>query len=918
MGTSNNVILPQGTIVSVGNGPVELQAGNLSLEFASDNNTPTAWFTLAAFEKIRVNSSAKVWALSAINVSAVTVSPIVLRSVGGAGAGASGLNALSVAAPVVMAGASAGAVVSAISGVTFGSTLALQDSHSGAVALFGSNLVVGATPPSSSGSFTITLQETLAGANNSPRSTTLTLTMADVIVSASGNDANAGTLTAPVATLHKARLLIAAGLANAGGRTRNFVVLFRNGSYYLSATEVFTLADTAGAGYTVTYKAYPGEAATISGGQVLSGFVVDGATGHWTLTIPSVAAGTWYFGEIWVNAQRAKWPIWPVPGGDRLHVARQVASSGTAASDSVKPAGFGDRVNIVSNSTAVPPANTNRFGFNAGEITSSWTNSTDIRIRVCHPACWDSLIPVASIDTVNNIVTMNSHTLSDIMPVGAAWRRENVYEDLAAGGQTGQMYLNRSTGVLTYVPRPGESPANSMVIAPVLNELIRISNGQSAGGTTGSLVGRITFGSGLVFSHTNSPTLASGFIGAFTNRFTDPLGAITVIGGTGVTLNGVTMTHIGEAAVIFGPGSMSNSAINSTFSDIGASPIIGGQEQRMDNARYPDGAGDGKGGNAGINGPSTPEWAIGNSTVSNNLITDFGHLISNSAGIAFGRNQFGNTFTHNEISIGPLCGIHLGYNPGGFSDTYLRTWWPEAGGSMVSYNYIHDMGFSGAAFGNDMGAIYSPGPQLGTIFQYNKIENIYGSLFPTYYGGALNSHGGDIYGIYNDDYSNGVTIQYNLVSMAQNSFQQLKGKNQVVYNNIFYSDFSGYSFGVGPGFTFVAYFSEDTTTLFATITKNIYVVKNTTGNSIDGVGGMSAIQVTADDNLFYEIGGTLTTFSPDFTLASWQAGGRDVHSLFNVDPLFTNPSGGDFSLQAGSPAPALGFVPFDLSTAGLA
>ncbi|MDD5675582.1 MAG: hypothetical protein PHC61_15535, partial [Chitinivibrionales bacterium] len=63
--------------------------------------------------------------------------------------------------------------------------------------------------------------------------------MADVFVSPAGDDAAAGTLVAPVATLHQAKLLIAAKLAAVGGQARDFTVMFRGGTYYLTATEVF-------------------------------------------------------------------------------------------------------------------------------------------------------------------------------------------------------------------------------------------------------------------------------------------------------------------------------------------------------------------------------------------------------------------------------------------------------------------------------------------------------------------------------------------------------------------------------------------------------------------------------------------------------------------------------------------------------
>jgi hypothetical protein len=51
------------------------------------------------------------------------------------------------------------------------------------------------------------------------------------------------------------------------------------------------------------------------------------------------------------------------------------------------------------------------------------------------------------------------------------------------------------------------------------------------------------------------------------------------------------------------------------------------------------------------------------------------------------------------------------------------------------------------------------------------------------------------------------------------------------------------------------------------------------------------------------------------SVAAWQALGEDTHSLF-VDPGFTDPTNGDFSLADAGAAESIGFVPFDWKQAG--
>jgi hypothetical protein len=697
--------------------------------------------------------------------------------------------------------------------------------------------------------------------------------------------------------------------------------MFRGGTYFLSAKEVFTLADSGSAAHPVVYTSYPGEMATISGGKVLTGFKFEHATGRWTLRIPSVASGTWYFGNIWVNGNRARWPIRPVPGGDRFHVAAKVASSGSASGDAITPPGKGLQEEVLAKSTATPSENSDRFGFNPGELNSNWTNPTDIRIRVSHTQAASSLIPVASIDMIHSVMTLNSHTVSDTMPVGTPWRRENVYEDLGTEGQVGEMYLNRKTGVLTYIPRAGEIIENSTIIAPVIDQLIVISNAP-AYGKPGSTVGNITFRN-LTFANTSSYSLVKGHLGHFNNDHLNPYAAITTIGATGVTVDRCTFKNIGEMGLMFGPGSTGNSATSNVLYDLGSSGIGAADHYQLNWIS------DSSGLYYGAYKASTALGGTGNTKISNNSIHDYGKVLTSSDGIYLGVGR-NNTVSYNVIYNGPSWGIRA-------ENLYVDdNTIPDLNeyNNYIGHNLIYEMGWDegrGASLANDYGGLYVNMRGIGNLIEYNTVHDVHSS-FPTMYGGeSLQPTGGDNNALYVDGDSSFLTIQNNLFYNGENTIMVLKGSGHVVQNNIFYGKFrkgikSGlggtaaraiftYPFGDGeltplhisPAMNFqhnIVAFDDGAADPW---TINAWLW-NSNGSSNHGLSQKPTI---SENNLYFKYGSTITDYSADLTFAEWQRAGHDLHSKVNDDPQFANPSEGDFSLKPNSPAFAVGFLPFE-------
>ena len=80
-----------------------------------------------------------------------------------------------------------------------------------------------------------------------------------------------------------------------------------------------------------------------------------------------------------------------------------------------------------------------------------------------------------------------------------------------------------------------------------------------------------------------------------------------------------------------------------------------------------------------------------------------------------------------------------------------------------------------------------------------------------------------------------------------------------------------------------------------------------------------------DNNLFYNysgeptvrlIGGVPPSFKEIMSLSEWQAQGLDVDSVF-ANPLFIDPTKGDYRVQSNSPALKLGFKNFPMDNFGV-
>ena len=243
-------------------------------------------------------------------------------------------------------------------------------------------------------------------------------------------------------------------------------------------------------------------------------------------------------------------------------------------------------------------------------------------------------------------------------------------------------------------------------------------------------------------------------------------------------------------------------------------------------------------------------------------------------------NSHSNVISHNEICDLFYTGISCGW-VWGYSDSVSKN-------NIIKKNHIYNLGHGVLS---DMGGVYLLGAQSGTVVSGNLIHDVKSKR----YGG---------WALYTDEGSGFITLENNVCyNTSDNSYHQHYGRMNVVRNNIFaFSDLE---------LIRISRFEHHLSIVFE---NNIMYSK---GPDVYGLSmrHFKNSTVGSGNNVFWGKGGA-PRFSEDAkTLEEVQGYGMDTGSIV-ADPLFENAENFDFSLKAGSPALALGFVPIDISDVG--
>lgn len=421
--------------------------------------------------------------------------------------------------------------------------------------------------------------------------------------------------------------------------TGDIVVNLASGTYPLTSSLTFTSADSGTNGHNIIYQASSGAVPVISGGETISGWSLHDSTKNiWQATVGTSLQTR----QLYVNGWRAN---------RTTNVSENLFSSASGIpGTSVTQTSTGYTTNDTSMLSWGNPGDI-EFVYQGGASTQNWS---------------EARVPVASITSSGGLTVITMKTpayttdaAASKCGIGLPTRIENAYELMA---NPGDWYLNRSTGIIYYIPRSGESMNTANVVAPTLQTLVSATN-----------TNHLEF-IGLSFEYATwlQPNSNDGYLHNQADNYTTTIngsptwvfasGNVEFSGCNNCLIQSCVFTHLGAEGVAFENGSQNNTVIGSCFQDISGNGI------RIGNNNNP---------------IATGSAQDINNTVKDNVIDHVACEYRGAVGICAGYVAY-NTISHNEIENLPYTGISVGWGGwGNGTPSYMQS-------NVTDHNFIHD------------------------------------------------------------------------------------------------------------------------------------------------------------------------------------------------------------------------------------
>jgi hypothetical protein len=428
-------------------------------------------------------------------------------------------------------------------------------------------------------------------------------------------------------------------------------IYLRGGTYFLSEPLVLTPEKTAvrftdkrgrarRAGNRLLIAAYKDEHPVISGGRRITGFAEETVNGRtvWVAELPEVKSGNWYFRQLWVNGERRYRARVPKRGTYKVHKA---------------PEGYW-------------PRGQDRFTYAEGQLRK-YKNLNEVEVSIL--SYWtNDYIPIKHLDPSKREVILQRANSFGHLKIASYWV-ENVLEALTAPGE---WCLRREGGRLYYLPKPGERIDSTEVIAPLLDEVLRIE------GTETDVVSRISF-QGVTFSH-NDVKVPAGKAVLAPQAASPIAGAVVLAHAHNVTFRRCRIEHVGTYGLECRAGTREVELVRCSLRDLGA----GGVKIWH-----------------GCERTTVADCDIGPGT----------RLVHSGCGVLIGKAD-GNRILHNSIHDFDYSGVSVGWNWGPGKNCF---------GNVVEWNHIYNIG---NGMQSDLAGVYFLGVQNGTRVRFNKIHDV--------------------------------------------------------------------------------------------------------------------------------------------------------------------------------------------------